>query len=135
MAHPLALICPSTRALHDGSGNRERCCRVLPALLVAAATLLPAHGVAAADDLRRLSPQAPRAQLVTQLQGMPEDRLRQMYLRCAHISNERLLDPDEAVLCVVTADVLLARAFAGDFAALIAWYQRNRDPVPVLEQR
>ena len=69
-----------------------------------------------------------RARVVAALQAAPEADLRRHYLQCAFASNERLLAPEESILCVLVADALLQRAFAGDFAALIAWYQRNREP-------
>ena len=43
-------------------------------------------------------------------------------------SQTHLLRRAAAVLCVLLADTLMHRAFDGDFAALIAWYQRNREP-------
>ena len=107
----------------------------MPALAIAAFTLLDAHGVALAGDGAARSWRGDRARVVAALQAAPETDLRRHYLHCAFASNERLLAPEESILCVLVADALLQRAFAGDFAALIAWYQGNRQPALALQPR
>ena len=132
MAHTLALV----REWSHGTWHAlDRWRRRLPALLVTAITLLGAHGVAVAGDLEPGSSRVARTRVVAHLQATPEAELRRHYLHCAHTSNARLLTPDESVLCVLVADVLLQRAFAGDFAALVAWYQGHREPAVGLNPR
>ena len=132
MAHTLAAVCEwSHGTWHALDRWRHR----VPALLVTAITLLGAHGVAAAGDLEPESSRVERTRVVAQLQATSEAELRRHYLHCAHASNARLLMPDESVLCVLVADVLLQRAFAGDFAALVAWYQQHREPAAAPNRR
>ena len=132
MAHTLALV---QTWLHDLAAALERWRGRLPELLIAAFTLLDAHGVALASDREAGARAAERNHLVAVLHATPEAQLRRQYLQCAHASNQRLLAPDEAILCVLVADVLMQRAFGGDFSALISWYQHHRDAALALQPR
>ena len=125
MAHTLAAVCEwSHGTWHALDRWRHR----VPALLVTAITLLGAHGVAVAGDREPGTSRVERTRVVAQLLATPEAELRRHYLHCAHTSNTRLLTPDESVLCVLVADVLLQRAFAGDHRAMAAWAASQRDP-------
>ena len=129
MAHTLALVRTWS---HDLAAALDRWRGWLPELLIAAFTLLDAHGVALASDREGAGE---RHRVLTELHATPEAQLRRHYLRCAQASNERLLAPDEAILCVLVADVLMQRAFGGDFSALITWYQHNREAALALQPR
>lgn len=50
-----------------------------------------------------------------------EDELRQLYVRCALISEQRRLDGQETLACSVASDALLDRGFQGNFDAMLAW--------------
>src|SRR5262245_35379748 len=96
MAHTLALVCTWSQ---DAASLLARWRRRLPALLVTAITLLDAHGVAAASDSGAWHTE--RTHFVAQLQATPDTELRRTYLHCADVSNDRLLTPDESILCVL----------------------------------
>ncbi|HTN49007.1 MAG TPA: hypothetical protein VMK32_06220 [Burkholderiaceae bacterium] len=56
---------------------------------------------------------------------MSEADLKRLYLRCAHASEQRRLDPDEIKACSVGWNALLARVFDGSFEAMLAWYEQE----------
>lgn len=59
-----------------------------------------------------------------------ETDLKALYLHCDRVSRRRLLALNEAAHCVIAAEVLKARSFAGDFDALLAWWRLHRDERP-----
>ena len=117
-----------TKQRRERMGNL--CLRLLYRLTAAAVVAGAALGtpsIAFAQSLNQIDFAAPRARIVAALAAVPAGQLRQVYLACARESNQRLLDPGEAMVCTMVADTLLARDFNGDFAALIAWWQSHRD--------
>jgi hypothetical protein len=96
----------------------RRSAAVAVALVLGSALSLPAASAA---------PCAPPAQALARLQKLADAELEDLYLACALVSSERRLSLDEAVGCSVSADVLKARVFKGDFHAQLAWWQANRD--------
>lgn len=72
-------------------------------------------------------PPADRERLLAHFEHVAEADLKALYLLCASLSSQRLLAFDEAAHCLIAADVLQARSFAGDFSALLAWWRLHRD--------
>jgi hypothetical protein len=61
---------------------------------------------------------------------MPEASLKVYFLRCSREATRRMMGLDGGAMCAVAQDVLKARAFGGDFDALLAWWRTHRnDPV------
>ena len=115
-------------SINTRSGGRfTRVLQRLSDLAVAAFTALGTPAVAVAQSLRTIDFNAQRSEIVAQLAAVPANELRRVYLACARESSDRLLEPGEAVVCAMVADTLLAREFNGDFHALIAWWQAQRD--------
>ena len=107
-----------------------RCLRLMHCLTAAAVVAGAALGtapLALAQSLNQIDFAAPRGKIIAELAAVPSGQLRQAYLACARESNQRLLDPGEAMVCAMVADTLLASDFNGDFTALIAWWQSHRD--------
>ena len=73
----------------------------------------------------RTQPAPANSALEDEIRRMPDNELRQMYLRCARVTEQRRLDGDEVVACSVGQDSLLTRTFGGDFDALLAWSKRE----------
>ena len=71
---------------------------------------------------------------MAELARVHAQELRQVYLAWHTSRAERVLEPGEAVVCTMVGDTLLAREFKGDFSALIAWWQANRD-APIAMRR
>ena len=74
-----------------------------------------------------------RERLMAHMERLPEQRLKRAYLLCAHTSGQRMLDPQEAALCSMAAEVLKKQSFNGDFNALLAWWHENRHAEPTSE--
>ena len=106
-------------------------------LTAAAAFALTLAGTAGANTSDEPSaagrPMTERERIMAHMERLPEQRLKSAYLLCAHTSNQRLLDAQEAALCSMTAEVLRKQTFNGDFNALIAWWQQNRHAEPTDE--
>ena len=83
---------------------------------------------AAAQTLELVDFTAQRAQVVAQLDAVPEIELRQRHLRCMHVASVRPLTIGETTLCPLVAEVLRQRGFAGDHRAMAAWSESQRDP-------
>jgi len=98
---------------------------LLALLAVGTALIAPTAGLA--QPLRHVDFNASRPEIVAQLGAVPAHELRRVYLACARESNQRLLEPGEAVVCTTVADTLLAREFHGNFEALLAWWRAQRD--------
>jgi hypothetical protein len=59
--------------------------------------------------------------LEDKIRQMTEIDLRQFYLRCARVAEQRRLAHDEMLACSVGQDALLTRVFGGRFDAMLAW--------------
>lgn len=94
-------------------------------VLLGACTLLSA--AALGQTLPGARAWADREQLLAHFERVAEVDLKALYLRCAHESNQRLLDFEEAARCSITGEVLKARSFGGDFNALLAWWRLHRN--------
>ena len=116
-------------------GRFARLLQRLSVLAVAAFTALGTPAVAVAQSLHTIDFNAQRSAIVAQLAAVPANDLRHVYLACARESSDRLLEPGEAVICSMVADALLAREFNGDFQALIAWWQTQRDAPLAMARR
>lgn len=58
-----------------------------------------------------------------------EQELKDTYLRCAAVSTyERMLTPEESMLCVISADVLQKRSFNGDLNEQAKWWKEQPAP-------
>ena len=110
---------------HNDRGTTPRLRRRLTALAIGACATLGTPAMA--QSLSKVDFNAPRSQVAAELAEVPTTQLRRVYLACAHESNRRLLEPGEAMVCTMVGDTLLARDFDGDFNALLAWWQANRD--------
>lgn len=94
-------------------------------VLFGACTLLSAAALGQTQP--RASAWADREQLLAHFERVVEVDLKALYLRCAHVSSQRLLDFEEAAHCSIAGEVLKARSFGGDFNALLAWWRLHRD--------
>jgi hypothetical protein len=65
---------------------------------------------------------------------MPEGELRARFLRCDREATERMLGFDEGVQCAMAWDAILARAYANDVDALLAWWRLKRRGEPPAER-
>lgn len=100
-------------------------CRGLTAIacvLVSAAAL--------GQNLPGASAWGDRERVLAHFERAAETDLKELYLLCDRVSRRRLLAQDEAAYCLIAADVLKARSFAGDFDALLAWWRLHRDEWP-----
>lgn len=61
------------------------------------------------------------SRLVSALRKLPEQGLKDFYLRCSRAADEGSLGSNEIALCSLGYEMLLNRAFGGDFFALLAW--------------
>ena len=90
--------------------------------------VLGAGDGAAAQTLELVDFSAQRAQVIAQLERVPEIELQQRHLRCMHVSSVRNLTIGETTICALVSDALRERAFAGDHRAMAAWAASQRDP-------
>ena len=97
------------------------------ALAFAAFSLLGQHGVAVAQQFEDVDFLESRRVVVAQLATVSDKELRRESLRCAHDSSAQRMTPGEGHACSMIADALLYTSFNGDFAALVAWWQANRN--------
>ena len=67
-----------------------------------------------------------RDRMLAVFERQPLIDLERQWLQCARESELRMLDFEEAMVCSITHEVLLRRRFAGDFSALLAWWQARR---------
>ena len=74
-----------------------------------------------------------RERIMAHMERLPEHKLKRAYLLCAHMSGQRILDPQEAAICSMTGEVLKKQSFNGDFNALLAWWHENRHAEPIPE--
>jgi hypothetical protein len=64
------------------------------------------------------------------LERLAEPQLKAAYLRCAREAEIRRLDGCEIAVCSMGRDVLLKKAFAGDFDSLLAWSRTQQTKAP-----
>lgn len=76
---------------------------------------------AAASD-----PLADRAEVLAQYEALPQPCLRAIVVVCNRAAEGGLLDVGQAAACSIGHEALLKRGFAGDFQALMGWWQRQR---------
>ena len=77
-------------------------------------------------------------QPVAALYELPEEALKTHYLRCSRAALRGSLGSQEIMLCSLGYEILLKRAFNGDFLALLAWSKVQSDEatqpdLPVVE--
>jgi hypothetical protein len=53
--------------------------------------------------------------------------LERKFWLCEHATTQYLLDPGTAMECSVATETLKAQRFGGDFKAMLAWWQANKD--------
>ncbi len=53
--------------------------------------------------------------------------LERKFWLCEHAASQSLLDPGTAMKCSVATETLKAQRFGGDFKAMLAWWQANKD--------
>jgi hypothetical protein len=53
--------------------------------------------------------------------------LKRQYLECDRQASRQRLDPTSASQCSIVSELLLQRAFAGDFERLLVWWREARD--------
>ena len=82
---------------------------------------------ASAQALEQIDFSAQRAQVIAQLDRVPELELRQRHLRCVHVASVRALTIGETTICALVANALRERSFAGDHLAMTAWVESRRD--------
>jgi hypothetical protein len=104
----------------------------LGAAALALGLALPA-GANTHDEPSATHAMTDRERLMAHMERLPEQQLKRAYLLCAHTSGQRLLDPAEAALCSMAAEVLKKLSFNGDFNALLAWWHANRHAEPTSE--
>ena len=64
---------------------------------------------------------------VSQLyESMPQHCLKAIVIVCSQAAGTGLLDLGHAAACSIGYEALLKRGFAGDFKALMAWWQRQQ---------
>jgi hypothetical protein len=98
------------------------------AALIAAALALGCGSVAAID--RQPTTLAARDSTRVQMEQLPEQQLKLLYLGCSNAALDRVLGGSEAAFCSIAYDVLLQRHFAGNFHAFLSW-SRSRESRPV----
>ena len=59
------------------------------------------------------------------LERFSEAQLKDFYLRCSRAAGERRMSGGEIAICSIGYELLLKRAFHGDFDALVAWSRRQ----------
>ena len=89
----------------------------LAAMLIAGG-LLTTSGVEAGESTRT---SAHAARLVSAFRDVPEQELKSFYRNCSRAAVAGSLSSGEIALCSIGYEVLLQRAFDGDFRALLAW--------------
>ena len=99
-----------------------------PRLMGAAAVVLSlcCAGAARGQDREPLAVVTSREQGLAVFERLPVATLERVVLQCDGQAATRLLDVGEAVGCSMALDTLLRRAFDGDFARLLAWWQELR---------
>jgi len=75
---------------------------------------------------------------VAALHELPEEALKAHYLNCSRAALKGSLGSHEIMLCSLGYEILLKRAFNGDFLALLAWSKVQSDEttqpnLPVVE--
>jgi hypothetical protein len=75
----------------------------------------------------------PDDQITAELTVLPENSLKEFYLRCSHEASRQSLGLGEAALCSMIYETLLKRVFGADFDALLAWSRAQPDTTIVAE--
>lgn len=70
---------------------------------------------------------AERSATIASLEQMPASCLKALFVECSDSADQWLLDLGSAALCSMGYEALLHKGFGGDFRAMMAWWQRDRD--------
>jgi hypothetical protein len=57
---------------------------------------------------------------------MPEQELRETFLRCDRAATERVLGFEDGAMCAMAWDEIVRRLYAGDVDGVLAWWRANR---------
>lgn len=102
--------------------------------LLAAAAILATLPAAAAEPAGQCSipgegtdPLADRAGILAQYERLPQPCLQAIFTACTAASSRTLLDFGSAAVCSFGYEALLRQGFGGNFRALLAWWQGQRD--------
>lgn len=63
------------------------------------------------------------SRFVAALRELPERDLKAFYLRCSRTAMQGSIGSNDIALCSIGYEILLKRAFGGDFFALLAWWR------------
>ena len=71
-------------------------------------------------------PVSDREEALQLYEAMPQHCLKAIVIVCSQAAETGLLDLGQAAACSIGYEALLKRGFAGDFKALMAWWQRQK---------